>query len=168
MPVTTLSDLFYDTLRDIYWAEKHLLKALPKMSKKAANPELAEALEIHRVETEGHVERLEQVFEVINKAPRAKKCEAMVGLSAEGDHVLEEVEDETVRDVGIIGAAQAVEHYEIARYGTLATWAKLLGHEDAAKLLGATLEEEKAADEILSGLAESINAEAEFKEEETA
>lgn len=168
MPVTTLSDLFYDTLRDIYWAEKHLLKALPKMAKKASSPELAEALETHRAETEVHVERLDQVFGIIAKAARAKKCEAMVGLSAEGDHVLEEVEDETVRDVGIIGAAQAVEHYEIARYGTLAAWAKRLGHEDVAELLAETLEEEKAADEILSGIAESINAEAEAEEKETA
>ncbi len=163
MPTSTLSDLFYDTLRDVYWAEKHLVKALPKMAKKANNEELAQALTDHQEETEGHVSRLEQIFEMIDKAARAKKCEAMVGLSAEGDHVLKEVDDEAVRDVGIIGAAQAVEHYEIARYGTLAAWAKLLGHQDAAELLVATLEEEKAADEKLSALSDSINSEAEIE-----
>jgi ferritin-like metal-binding protein YciE len=105
------------------------------------------------------------VFEMIGKAARAKKCEAMVGLSAEGDHVMEEVEDDTVRDVGIIGAAQSVEHYEIARYGTLAAWAKQLGLDDAVELLVTTLEEEKAADEILSGLADTINVEAEAEAE---
>src|SRR5215208_917746 len=104
MSVSTLNDLFYDTLRDVYWAEKHLLKALPKLAKKAESQELAEALESHRAETDGHVER-------IDKAARAKKCEAMVGLSAEADHVLKEVDDKTVRDAGIIAAAQAVEHY---------------------------------------------------------
>jgi ferritin-like metal-binding protein YciE len=161
MAMSSLDDLFYDTLKDIYWAEKHLVKALPKLAKKASHPELAEALENHKVETEGHVERLEQVFEMIDKAARAKKCEAMVGLSAEADHVVEEAEDENVLDAGIIGAAQSVEHYEIARYGTLTEWAKLLGHNDAADLLGETLEEEKAADELLTSIAESINPEAE-------
>ena len=164
MSVSTLNDLFYDTLRDVYWAEKHLLKALPKLAKKAESEELAAALESHRAETEGHVERLEQIFEMIDKAARAKKCEAMVGLSAEADHVLKEVEDKTVRDVGIIGAAQAVEHYEIARYGALAAWAKQLGMDDAAELLVQTLEEEKAADEKLSTLADTINAGAEMAE----
>ena len=161
MALTTLSDLFYDTLRDIYWAEKHLLKALPKMAKKASHAELATALENHRAETEGQVKRLERVFDIIGKTARGKTCEAMVGLSAEADHVLKEAEDEAVRDVGMIGAAQAVEHYEIARYGALAAWAKLLGHNDAARLLAETLEEEKAADEVLNRLAESINPEAE-------
>jgi ferritin-like metal-binding protein YciE len=161
MSVTSLSDLFHDTLRDIDWAEKHLVKALPKMAKAAANPELAEAIIKHQAETEMHVERIEQVFEIIDKSARAKKCEAMVGLSAEGDHVLEEVDDETVRDVGIIGAAQAVEHYEIARYGTLAAWARLLGHDDAAELLEETLAEERAADETLSGIADRVNSDSE-------
>jgi ferritin-like metal-binding protein YciE len=162
MPVSTLNDLFHDTLRDVYWAEKHLLKALPKLAKKTEHAELAEALESHRAETEGHVERLEQIFEMIDKAARAKKCEAMVGLSAEADHVLKEVDDKMVRDVGIIGAAQAVEHYEIARYGALAAWAKQLGMDDALELLVETLEEEKAADEKLNTLADAINAEAEM------
>jgi ferritin-like metal-binding protein YciE len=135
------------------------------MAKKASSKELAQALTEHQEETEVHVSRLEQIFEMIDKAARAKKCEAMVGLSAEGDHVLKEVDDESVRDVGIIGAAQAVEHYEIARYGTLAAWAKLLGHEDAAELLVATLEEEKAADEKLSALSDAINSEAEIERE---
>ena len=165
MAVSSLSDLFYDTLRDVYWAEKHLVKALPKMAKAASNPGLSDAILNHRAETEVHAERLEQIFEMIGKAARAKKCEAMVGLSAEGDHVMEEVEDDTVRDVGIIGAAQAVEHYEIARYGTLAAWAKQLGLDDVVALLITTLEEEKAADEKLSGLADTINVEAEAKEE---
>jgi ferritin-like metal-binding protein YciE len=165
MAVSSLSDLFYDTLRDVYWAEKHLVKALPKMAKAAADPRLAEAITTHRDETVIHVERLEQVFEMIDKAARAKKCEAMVGLSAEGDHVLEEVDDDTVRDVGIIGAAQAVEHYEIARYGTLAAWARLLGLDDAASLLEETLAEEKSADETLSGIADGINFEAEREAE---
>lgn len=164
MPVSSLMDLFHDTLRDVYWAEKHLVKTLPKMAKAASSTELADAILKHHAETEGQVERLEQVFGMIDKAARAKKCEAMVGLSAEGDHVLEEIEDEEVRDVGIIGAAQAVEHYEIARYGTLAVWAKQLGLTDAVDLLVETLEEEKAADEKLSQLADSINADAEESE----
>lgn len=168
MPVSSLSDLYYDTLRDVYWAEKHLVKALPKMAKAAQSPELAEAITKHRTETEGHVERLDQVFEIIGKAARAKKCEAMVGLSAEGDHVLEEVDDDTTRDVGIIGAAQAVEHYEIARYGTLIAWSTQLGYADAAQLLQLTLEEEKAADQTLSTIADTINAIAESEEQTEA
>jgi ferritin-like metal-binding protein YciE len=161
MPANDMFDLFHDTLRDMYWAEKHLLKALPKLAKKAATEELARALLNHRDETERQVERLDRVFDIIGKKPRGKKCEAMVGLSEEADHVIEEVEDEMVRDAGIIGAAQAVEHYEIARYGTLAAWAKLLGEPEAAQLLHETLEEEKAADEKLTVLSESINLEAE-------
>jgi ferritin-like metal-binding protein YciE len=165
MSVSSLSDLFHDTLRDVYWAEKHLVKTLPKMAKAAEDPALAEAILAHRAETEVHVERLEQIFGMIDKAPRGKKCEAMVGLSAEGDHVLEEVDEGSVRDVGIIGAAQAVEHYEIARYGTLAAWARQMGLEDAAALLEETLAEEKAADEKLSGIAGEINFEAERETE---
>ena len=168
MPMNSISDLFYDTLRDVYWAEKHLLKALPKMIKKTSNSDLAAALEDHRLETEGQVDRLEKVFVIIDKAARAKTCEAMVGLSAEADHVLEEADDATVRDVGIIAAAQAVEHYEIARYGTLVAWATCLGHDEAAELLAETLEEEKTADESLSALAESINREAEAGEQAEA
>ena len=164
MPVSTLMDLFHETLRDVYWAEKHLLKALPRMAKKAGSDDLTKAFQSHHAETEGHVERLEQIFEMIDKPARAKKCEAMVGLSAEADHVMKEVEEMSGRDVGLIGAAQAVEHYEIARYGTLAAWAKQLGLDDAAALLVQTLEEEKAADEKLSTLSDSINAEAEMDE----
>jgi ferritin-like metal-binding protein YciE len=165
MASDALLDLFHDTLRDIYWAEKHLLKALPKLAKNAASPELGQALEDHRRETEGQVERLERVFAIIDKAARGKKCEAMVGLSAEADEVLEDVDDDMVRDAGIIGAAQAVEHYEIARYGTLKAWAKLLGEDEAVKLLDQTLEEEKAADKKLTMLSDSINLEAEESQE---
>lgn len=168
MAAQSLHDLFYDTLRDVYWAEKHLLKALPKLAKKTSSPALAEALEHHRDETETHVERLEQVFAAIDKAPRGKKCEAMVGLSAEADHVVEETEKGPVRDAAIIGAAQAVEHYEVARYGTLAAWAKLLGLGDAKNLLGQTLDEEKAADETLTGLADGINPEADIEDDRRA
>lgn len=167
MPVSSLVDLFHDTLRDVYWAEKHLVKALPKMAEAASSTELAEAILKHQAETETQVERLEQVFEMIEKPTSAKKCEAMAGLSAEGDHVIEEVDDEAVRDAGIIGAAQAVEHYEIARYGTLAAWATQLGLDDAAALLEETLAEEKAADDTLSALSETLNAEA-LTEAETA
>jgi ferritin-like metal-binding protein YciE len=168
MPAETLNDLFYDTLRDVYWAEKHLVKSLPKLARKTSNPSLAEALESHRVETEGHVERLEQVFAAIDKAPRGKKCEAMVGLSAEADHVVEETEKGPLRDAGIIAAAQAVEHYEIARYGALAAWADLLGLAKPSKLFKETLEEEKAADDLLTGLSDSINPDAEVDERKAA
>jgi ferritin-like metal-binding protein YciE len=157
MATNTLADLFHETLRDVYWAEKHLVKALPKLAKAAATPELSKALMAHREETEGHVDRIEKVFEIIDKAARAKTCDAMVGLSEEGNHVVEESEEGPVRDAGIIAAAQAVEHYEIARYGALAAWAKQLGYKDAVSLLTATLEEEKAADEKLSKLASSVN-----------
>ena len=149
-----LFELFHDTLRDIYWAEKHLLKALPKLAKKATSDDLAQALLDHRAETQGQVDRLDRVFELIGKAPRGKKCEAMVGLSEEADHVLKEVDDEMARDAGIIGAAQAVEHYEIARYGTLIAWAQQLGKSDVAALLKQTLAEEKTADQKLTTLAE--------------
>ncbi len=157
MAIESMKDLFFDTLRDVFWAEKHLLKVLPKMAKHAANSELASALEEHRVETEGHVRRLERVFESLNKPARGKKCDAMIGLTAEGDHILEETDNPSVRDAGIIASAQAVEHYEIARYGTLVAWARLLELEDAAHLLEQTLEEEKRADEILTDLADMVN-----------
>jgi ferritin-like metal-binding protein YciE len=165
MAESPLFDLFHDTLRDIYWAEKHLLKALPKLAKNATNEDLAQALEDHRAETEGQVERLDRVFELIGKTARGKKCEAMVGLSEEADHVLKEMDDDMARDAGIIGAAQAVEHYEIARYGTLVAWANQLGEKEAARLLVETLDEEKAADEKLNRLAESINPQAESSRE---
>jgi ferritin-like metal-binding protein YciE len=160
MALSTLADLFHDTLRDVYWAENHLVKALPKMAEAASSVDLADALLKHHAETQIHVQRLEQIFGILEKPVSAKKCEAMAGLSAEGDHVVEEVDDEAVRDAGIIGAAQAVEHYEIARYGTLLAWANELSLDDAAGLLEETLEEEKAADEALSGLSDTVNAEA--------
>lgn len=160
MAASNLNDLFHDTLRDVLWAERHLTKALRKMAKNASQPELAEAFEKHRAQTEGHVERLERVFQLIDKSPRAKTCEAMVGLSVEGDHVIEETEVGPTRDVGLIGAAQAVEHYEIARYGTLLSWARLLGLDEAASLLAETLAEEKATDDLLTALSGNINPEA--------
>ena len=157
MAMDSLDALFEDTLRDMYYAEKKLTKILPKMAKKATTEELAEAFTSHAQETQNQVQRLEQVFKMLDKTPRAKKCEALEGLSAEGDHVMEEAEDEGVMDAGLIASAQAVEHYEIARYGTLIAWAKQLEMADAADLLAESLEEEKAADEKLSGLAESVN-----------
>jgi len=157
MAMDSLEALFEDTLRDMYYAEKKLTKILPKMAKKATTEELSEAFTSHAAETQGQVERLEKVFKLIDKTARAKKCEALEGLSAEGDHVMEEAEDDGVMDAGLIASAQAVEHYEIARYGTLIAWANQLDMSDAANLLSESLEEEKAADEKLSGLAESVN-----------
>jgi len=161
MTIRTLEDLFVETLKDIYYAEKKLVKTLPKMAKKAVSPQLKEAIQSHLTETEGHVERLEEVFMAMDKKPMAKKCEALDGLVKEADEVLAEIEDARTLDAGIISSAQTVEHYEIARYGTLVCWARELGMEDAESLLQATLDEEKAADEKLSGLAEeSINRKA--------
>jgi ferritin-like metal-binding protein YciE len=161
MPVNSLADLFHDTLRDVLYAEKKLTKALPKMAKNASSGQLAEAFTNHLRETEGHVERLEQIFEMIGKAPRGKKCPAMDGLVEEGGEVMEDADDDATRDAGIIAAAQAVEHYEIARYGALAAWAKLLGENDAVELLNMTLEEEKHADALLNQISEQINPMAE-------
>ena len=157
MALDTLNALFEDTVRDMYYAEKKLTRILPKMAKKATTPELSEAFTSHAEETEGQVDRLEQVFKMIDKAPRAKKCEALEGLSAEGDHVMEEAEEDGVMDAGLVATAQAVEHYEIARYGTLIAWANQLALSDAASLLEESLAEEKAADEKLSGIAEQVN-----------
>jgi ferritin-like metal-binding protein YciE len=151
----TLNELFEEGLKDIYYAEKAILKALPKMAKKASSEELAEAFNTHVEETEGQVQRLEQVFELIEAKPKGKKCPAIDGIIEEGEEVMKEAEDDTVRDAGMVAAAQAVEHYEIARYGTLAAWARKLGMDDAAELLEETLEEEKATDEKLTELAES-------------
>ena len=164
MPMTTLADLFHETLRDVYYAEKKLVKVLPKMAKKASSPELSQAITNHLRETEGHVRRLEQVFDLIGKTARGKKCPAIDGLAEEGDEIVAEAEDDATRDAGIIGIAQAVEHYEIARYGTLATWAKLLGESEAKDLLGQTLEEEKNADMLLTDIASTVNLEAERAE----
>jgi ferritin-like metal-binding protein YciE len=164
MAMATLEALFEDTLRDMYYAEKKLVRILPKMAKKATTPELADALTSHAEETEGQVERIEKVFELIDKTARGKKCEALEGLQAEGDHIMEEAEQDGVMDAGLIASAQAVEHYEIARYGTLIAWAKQLDMTEAADLLAETLEEEKAADEKLNGIAEKVNPMAERKQ----
>jgi ferritin-like metal-binding protein YciE len=150
-----LDDLFLDTLKDIYYAEKQILKALPKMAKAAQDPELKAGFETHRAETEGHVERLEQVFEIIGKAPRGKTCEAILGIIEEGKEIMDEYRGTSALDAGLISAGQAVEHYEMARYGTLKTWASTLGLADAVQLLDATLQEEVATDQKLSTLATS-------------
>jgi ferritin-like metal-binding protein YciE len=155
MAVKTMEDLFVDTLKDIYYAEKHILKALPSMVKKAGDKKLKEALETHRKETEGQIDRLEQVFKLMDAPARGKKCEAIEGIIAEAKHHIEEIEDPQVLDAGMIGSAQAVEHYEITRYGTLIAWAKQLGRGDAVELLEETLEEEKHTDQLLSEIAES-------------
>jgi ferritin-like metal-binding protein YciE len=163
-----LEKFFYDSLKDIYWAEKHLTKAIPKLMKAASNQELVAALEEHLEVTEGHVERLEQVFELIGKKAQAKKCEAMEGLTKEAETVIEETEDGTsTRDVGIVMSAQKVEHYEIATYGGLAQLAKTMGLDEVKELLGQTLQEEKEADEVLTSIAENeINMQAEEEGEE--
>lgn len=160
-----LDKYFTDSLKDIYWAEKQLTKTLPKMQKAATTDELKNAIEDHLAQTEEHVSRLEQVFEIIGKKAQAKKCEAMEGLVKEGDSIVEETEDGSMtRDVGIIMAAQKVEHYEIATYGSLVQLAKVMGFDDAASLLQQTLEEEKQTDAGLTDIAENnINWEAEME-----
>ncbi|MFI5161509.1 MAG: ferritin-like domain-containing protein [Sphingobacteriales bacterium] len=153
---SALNELFIDELKDIYWAEKHLTTALPKMAKAATTDELRNAIEKHLSETENHVTRLEQAFESIGEKAVAKKCEAMAGLIKEGDEIVADTEKGTVtRDAGIISAGQKIEHYEIASYGTLKTLATVLGYSEAAELLNATLQEEKGADETLTQIAES-------------
>jgi ferritin-like metal-binding protein YciE len=151
-----LDALFHDTLKDIYFAEKKILTALPKMAKAAQAEELRAAFEKHESETEGHVERLEQVFELIGKKPQGKTCEAILGLIEEGQEIMKEYKGSPALDSGLLAAAQAVEHYEISRYGTLKTWAEELGLDQAAALLEATLQEEKATDETLTEIAESV------------
>jgi ferritin-like metal-binding protein YciE len=149
-----MEDLFLLTLKDVYHGEKQILRALPKMAKKASSQELRQAFETHREETLGQVERLEQIFEKLGKRARGEPCEAIEGLIEEGKEIMEEVQDPEVLDAGLIAAAQAVEHYEIARYGTLAAWAKQLGQNEIAELLSQTLAEEKKTDELLNRLAE--------------
>jgi ferritin-like metal-binding protein YciE len=165
---TMLRELFIDELRDIYWAEKHLTKALPKMQKASTLEELATAFEEHLAVTEGQIERIEQVFEILEMAPRAKKCEAMAGLVLESQNMLEELPKGTaVRDAGLIISCQKVEHYEIAAYGSLVQLAKTMGENEIADLLQQTLDEEKEADQLLTELAVSgINIGAENEEEE--
>ena len=155
-------DFFVDELKDIYWAEKHLVKALPKMKKAATTPELADAFEKHTKETQTHIETLEQVFALLGEKPQGKKCDAMEGLLSEADSIIEDTEKGTlVRDAGLILAAQKVEHYEIATYGTLRTFAENMGHSDVVNLLQQTLDNEKATDLALTEIAEgSINEEA--------
>jgi ferritin-like metal-binding protein YciE len=150
-----LEELFSDTLKDIYYAEKQILRALPKMAKSASSGELREAFEKHRQETEGHVERLEQVFEAMGKPARGKTCDAIVGILEEGKEIMEDYAGESALDAGLAASAQAVEHYEIARYGTLRTWADELGMKDASKLLDLTLQEEIKTDQLLTKLATS-------------
>lgn len=164
---TQLAKFFEDSLKDIYWAEKHLTKALPKMQKAATTDELKSAIEEHLTQTQGQVERLEQVFELIGKKAQAKKCDAMEGLVKEGESIVEETEDGTMtRDVGIIMAAQKIEHYEIATYGGLVSLANTMGLDEVAGILTETLEEEKQTDQGLSDIAENnINWEAEQEEE---
>ncbi|HUF55477.1 MAG TPA: ferritin-like domain-containing protein [Thermohalobaculum sp.] len=155
MSVKSLDDLFVHTLKDVLYAEKQILKALPKMEKKASSDALKTLFGEHRKETEEHVERLSKVFEQIGKKPGTEKCDAILGIIEEAEELMGEIEDGETLDAGMIAAAQAVEHYEIARYGTLCAWAKELGHTEAASILEKTLKEEKAADEKLSGIAES-------------
>ncbi|MFC5873017.1 Ferritin-like metal-binding protein YciE [Chryseobacterium arachidis] len=150
-----LKDLFEDSLKDIYWAEKALLKALPKMMKNAQDEKLKNAINKHIGETETHVERLEKCFKSLGKKPQSKKCDAMQGLIDEGKSIMEETEPGTVRDAGIIAAAQKVEHYEIATYGTLAAFAKVLKEKDCLKNLLDTLNEEKKCDELLTKVADT-------------
>ena len=158
----TLDALFHDTLKDIYFAEKKILATLPKMAKAAVNEDLGEAFEKHRVETEGHVERLEQIFEMIDKKPQGKTCAAILGITEEGAEVIKEYKGSPALDAGLLAAAQAVEHYEISRYGTLRTWAEELGLNDAAALLQETLDEEEATDQTLTEIAKTaVNQEAE-------
>jgi ferritin-like metal-binding protein YciE len=150
-----LNDLFHDTLKDIYYAEKQILKALPKMAKAASSDKLRAAFEKHHDETEGQVERLEQIFELIDKPARGKTCEAITGILDEGKEIMEEYKGTEALDAGMLAAAQAVEHYEISRYGTLKQWAQQLGMKDAVRLLDETLQQEKKTDQTLTSLAEA-------------
>ncbi len=149
----TPSDLFLHFLQDIYYAERQILKALPKMEKAVQLPQLKQGLEQHRQETQGHVERLQQVFEMVGKRARGTTCEAINGIIEEGEEVIEAFDAGGVRDAGIIASAQAVEHYEMARYGTLIAWAKAMGKNDCVQLLQQTLDEEKKADSLLNQIA---------------
>lgn len=159
MATKTLEDLFHETLKDIYYAERKILKALPKMARGAQDEKLKAAFLQHKEETEGQVERLQQVFEIIGKRPRAKTCPAIDGIVEEGEEIMEEFKGSPALDAGLLAAAQAVEHYEISRYGTLRAWAQQLGYTDAVKLLEETLAEESKTDEALTKLAEkAVNA----------
>jgi len=152
MAEKTLDDLFLDTLKDIYFAEKQILKALPKMARASQSEEGKQAFLKHKEQTEGQLERLQQVFELIGKPARGKTCEAIQGIIAEAEEIMDEFKGSPALDAGLISSAQAVEHYEIARYGTLKSWAGQLGLKDAVKLLDETLQEEKQTDELLTKL----------------
>jgi ferritin-like metal-binding protein YciE len=153
MTTKDLNALFLDTLKDIYYAEKQIYKSLPKMAKAATSQDLQAAFTRHHDETEGQIERLEKIFELLDKPARGKKCDAIEGILDEGKEIMEEYDGEPALDAGLLAAAQAVEHYEISRYGTLRTWANQLGLKDAVKLLDQTLAEEKKTDDTLSKLA---------------
>jgi ferritin-like metal-binding protein YciE len=156
-----MEELFHALLQDVYYAEKQLTKALPKLAKAAESKELKKAFTDHLKETEGHVERLEKAFDMIGKPAKGKKCEAILGIIEEGKEVIEEVDDEQVLDAGLIASGQAAEHYEIARYGTLIAWAKVIGKPQVARLLHETLQEEKHADELLTKIADrAVNEQA--------
>ena len=160
--MTTLEDLYVDMLKDLYSAEKQLVKALPKMAKNSQNAQLQKAFQEHLKQTEGHVERIERIFTELGGSPRGKKCMGMEGLVEEGNELLQEDAEPDVLDAGLIAAAQKVEHYEIASYGTVRTWAERLGYNNAAKLLQQTLDEEGAANKKLTEIAETfVNMEAE-------
>jgi ferritin-like metal-binding protein YciE len=151
----TLEDLFHDTLKDIYYAERKILKALPKMARAASSPELMAAFEKHKDETESHVDRLQQIFELMGKRPQGKTCDAIEGIISEGEEIIETFKGTAAIDAGLISSAQAVEHYEITRYGTLKRWAEVLGMTEAVRLLDQTLGEESMTDKALTGLADA-------------
>lgn len=153
MATKTLEDLFYETLKDIYYAERQIVKALPKMARGAQDPKLKQAFLTHKEETEGQIDRLKQVFEIIGKRAQGKTCDAIEGILSEGEEILEEFKGTPALDAGLLAAAQAVEHYEISRYGTLRAWAKQLGLKEAVTLLEETLAEESKTDEALTTLA---------------
>jgi ferritin-like metal-binding protein YciE len=162
MALSTLHDLFVHTLGDIYYAENQILKALPKMAEKAHSSDLKEAFQQHLEETRGQVQRLEQVFQMLKQPAKGERCDAIEGIIKEADTLISEIDDDSVRDAGMLAAAQAVEHYEISRYGTLIAWAEQLDMDDAIDLLEQTLEEEKNADHLLTEIAEGdVNEEAE-------
>jgi ferritin-like metal-binding protein YciE len=154
----TLEDMFHDMLKDVFYSEKQIVKALPKMAKVAHSPQLRAAFMAHKTETEGQIERLSEVFELAGKPARGKTCDAILGILEEGKAVMEDYADSPALDAGLVASAQAVEHYEIARYGTLRAWAVQLGMTEAAALLGATLAEETKTDQALSKLAAAVNA----------
>ena len=160
-PIKTMDDLYLHTLQDIYYAENQILKALPKMIDKAASPQLKQAFSSHLQETEGQVRRLEQAFSALGKDPKGTTCPAIKGIIEEAEELISDCDDDRVRDAAMLAAAQAVEHYEISRYGTLIAWSRQLGKSDVASLLSQTLEQEKAADAKLTEIGEgSVNLQA--------